>query len=195
MRSKKPLVESCTILETKPIKHHTRGVKEKKDINDVLKTNTGINVCFWFEYEADSFLVVAMPNSEPQRIVLTTLFLRYGEWILMRCDCGHKAAKLYCPKGEVEFKCRTCWDLRYKSTNYNRHNRVDQLGKELELNRKLSNEMMNIKRPVYNGSPTKRAIRIKKLQHMVSIIRNRHENRNSKRELMRSWKRQRSQYI
>jgi hypothetical protein len=195
MQSMKPFVEDCIILESKQLKKTFGRIRKIEQINDMLLTNTGNEVWFWVEYEADSFLVVSLINSEPQRIVLSNLMLRYGDRTLLRCSCGYKAAKLYAPKGETEFKCRSCWNLRYKSSNFNRFSRVDQLGKEMALNDKLAEEYLKITRPIYSGLPTKRAIRIEMLKYKARLIREKHLKRNTKKELISNWNKQRSQYI
>jgi hypothetical protein len=193
MPSIKPFVEDSAILDSKQLKSEFYKIRQKEEINNVLRTNLGTEIWYWAEYEADTFLVVALPNKEPQMIVLTTIMLRYGYRTLLRCPCGYRAAKLYLPHKGEEFKCRYCYNLRYKVSNYNKFNRVDQLEKELNLNNKLSDELLKINRPIYNGLPTKRAISIAKLKYKARVINERHIKRNMNREIIYNWKRQRSQ--
>ena len=193
--SNKKFVEDCIILDSKKLKGVFAQIRKKKYINDMFTTNKGSVVYFWPEYEADTFLTVSVVNNEPQKIVLTTLYLRYGERTLFRCECGYRAAKLFLPSNGTEFKCRSCWNLRYKVSNFNRNNKVDQLGKEMDLNDKLRNAILSTKRPLYKGMLTKRAIRIERLKYKANNIRRKHENRNSKREIISNWNRQRSKCI
>lgn len=195
MPSTKPFVEDSAILDSKQLKSEFYKIRKKEEVNNVLRTNLGNEIWYWPEYEADSFLVIALPNSLPQRIVLSTILLRYGERTLFRCECGYRATKLYLPRNGTEFKCRTCYKLRYKISNFNKFNKVDQLEKELQLNTKLANELARIKRPVYNGFPTKRAIRVEKLKYNVRIIHEKHQRRNANKEIISNWNRQRSQYF
>ncbi len=198
MTSKKPFVEDGLILDSKQLKEAFRKIRKGEDINDLLQLGKGISAYYWSEYEADTFLTVAVSGYQPQRIVLSTLILRYGYRTLFRCECGYKAAKLYMPRSCNEFKCRSCYNLRYKSSNFNKTNSVDILKKGFDLEEKLRFEYDSITRPVYRGLPTKRILGLQTLFNKLKMVAIKHE-RNNKRKanqaIISSWNRQRNQCI
>src|SRR3989338_270088 len=109
MPSVKPFVEDVAGLDSKQLRTAFAKIRKREEVNDIVRTSLGATIPYWSEYEADSFLVVAVEDCLPQRIVLTTITLRYGERTLFRCPCGYRVAKLYLSHKSEEFKCRTCW--------------------------------------------------------------------------------------
>ncbi len=115
------------------------------------------DITYWQENDNDqSVWSISVKGNEPQEINMEWESITYGERPYFRCECGHRATKLYLPANSHEFKCRDCHNLHYQLTTFNRYS-IN--GKKLyQLNRlnKLSNNRASMSRIFYEGKFTKR---------------------------------------
>lgn len=103
------------------------------------------------------------------KIPLTTTQCRYGgkrywftcPWYKSGRYCGRRVATLY--KDGDFFACRHCYDLTYSSRKSNRRNNFFALFNVLTLQQRMEGLEAKIKRPYYNGKPTRKQRQLEKL--------------------------------
>ncbi len=103
------------------------------------------------------------------KIPLTTTPCRYGgkrfwftcPWYKSGKYCGRRVGTLY--KDGDYFACRHCYDLTYSSKKTNRRYNLFPLFNVLTLQKKMEDLEETIKRPYYNGKPTRKQRQLEKL--------------------------------
>lgn len=109
------------------------------------------------------------------RIPLTTTPCRYGgnrywficPWSKNGAYCGRRVGKLY--KDGDYFACRHCYELTYASRNTNRKYKFFPFFNAITIEDKIEELRKKIKRPYYNGRPTKRQQQLEKLFAQADI--------------------------
>jgi hypothetical protein len=109
------------------------------------------------------------------KIPLTTTPCRYGgkrywfvcPWYKNGVYCGKRVGTLY--KDGDYFACRHCYDLTYSSRKVNRRYKMFPLFNVLNLEEKIEELHMQIKRPYYRGRPTRKQRQLEKLYGMSNI--------------------------
>ena len=114
-------------------------------------------ISYWYEDPEDwSVWSISVNGSDPQEVKIEWEPITYGERAYFRCECGHRATKLYLPPNGHEFKCRSCHDLRYQLTTFNRYSVAGRKIYQANRLNKLSNNRAGMSRIFYNGNYTKR---------------------------------------
>lgn len=145
------LVEECFVLTPRDVGR--RNDRVRKIGGNALERRADIS--YWFDnMDEPTRLFVCIAGHKPQSFAWEEVEITFGDTAYFYCACGYRAAKLYLPPNESEFKCRKCHGLRYEITTINR---ASASGRALyRLNRmiKLANsrEKINV---FYNGDFTK----------------------------------------
>ena len=122
------------------------------------------DISFWTERENGGlFLFAAAPNCEAQRIELEEFFSPIIDRTYFRCECGRRAFKLYLPPHKTLFKCRPCYKLRYILTTFNPNTEHGRARYQFIRMEKLSQQRMEISKPMYKGRYTTRFLRFLRL--------------------------------
>lgn len=85
-----------------------------------------------------------------------------GERYWFLCMCKRRVGVLYGDGNS--FLCRHCHNLSYESKNRNTRSSFNELGKALRIREKIKTLNKELKRPVYNGEPTKKWRKLEKLR-------------------------------
>jgi len=109
------------------------------------------------------------------KIPLATTPCRYGgkrywficPWYKSGVYCGKRVGTLY--KDGDYFACRHCYELTYNSRKVNRRYKMFSLFNAFTLEHKIEELHKQIKRPYYQGKPTKKQRRLEKLYEMSGI--------------------------
>lgn len=108
------------------------------------------------------------------KIPLTTTPCHYGgkrywficPWHTNGKYCGRRVGALY--KDGDYFACRHCYNLSYSSRNVNRRYKLFCMFNTLTLEQKVEELEKQIKRPYYQGKPTKKQAKLIKFQNQLS---------------------------
>lgn len=147
-------VENSFVLTPKEVLHNLRVVMGHKDAS---YTKPPANVNYWLEDESDpSVVLVTVDGKEPQRITVEFEEVTFGARSYFRCDCGHKATKLYLPPCGARFACRKCHGLQYQLASFDRHSVAGRKIYRMNRLHKLSNSRASMGRIFYNGKYTKK---------------------------------------
>ena len=115
------------------------------------------DITYWQEDSNDkSIWSISVTGSEPQEIAMEWEPVTYGERPYFRCECGHRATKLYLPPNGHKFKCRECHNLHYQLTTFNRYSIAGRKLYQVNRLNKLSNNRAGMSRIFYNGNYTKK---------------------------------------
>ncbi len=106
------------------------------------------------------------------KIPLTTTPCRYGgkrywftcPWSKGGVYCGRRVGTLY--KDGDYFACRHCYELTYSSRKVNRRYRMYPLFNILTLEQKIEELSKQVKRPYYQGRPTRKQKQLEKLYNL-----------------------------
>ncbi len=106
------------------------------------------------------------------KIPLTTTPCRYGgkrywftcPWSKGDVYCGKRVGTLY--KDGDYFACRHCYELTYSSRKVNRRYRMYSLFNILTLEQKIEELSKQVKRPYYQGRPTRKQKQLEKLYNL-----------------------------
>lgn len=106
------------------------------------------------------------------KIPLTTTPCRYGgkrywftcPWSKGGVYCGRRVGTLY--KDGDYFACRHCYELTYSSRKVNRRYRMYPLFNILTLEQKIEGLSKQVKRPYYQGRPTRKQKQLEKLYNL-----------------------------
>ncbi len=106
------------------------------------------------------------------QVWLTWTACRYGGkrfWFL--CPyCGRRVGTLYLAGISTKFQCRICSDLTYESRNEPRSYRSNALFYLVNLHGKIQQLSKNTKRRLYAGRPTKKAIKLHRMENLLHHI-------------------------
>lgn len=156
----KTLVESCFILDTKLIKKDLRLAREHKEgvsgFFNMLLGSIKTVADYYIEYQPEHDYLVIQYSEVEQRVKLTESELKFGPRSWFVCDCGCRVGKLYMPQGGKEFKCRSCHNLVYELTTFDRNSKQGQFKYNFNRLIKSVNIRESMRSIFYNGTYTAR---------------------------------------
>jgi len=123
------------------------------------------------------------------KIPLTTTTCRFGgkrywfvcPWYKRGVYCGRRVGTLY--KDGYYFACRHCYELSYSSRNANRRYKMFPLFSILTLEQQIEELHKQIRRPYYQGKPTRKQRRLEKLYAQTGVNYKQYVSSNPKNRL------------
>lgn len=109
-------------------------------------------------------------GSNYQIIPLDTTECYFGTNVYMLCTCGKRCQILYMRRDNMtRFACRSCLNLKYEMTTFNRNTQLGPYSGLLHKYNKLAEKQLKVKRIDYNGKMTRKAKSIMKLSRKMNI--------------------------
>ena len=103
----------------------------------------------------------AKKSRQYQEIYIDTTQTKFGQKPYLLCKCGHRG-KLYLRPDAYFWSCRKCLNLRYVLTMFNKQSLLGSLAYQLNQCLKIELLRAKLRREIYNGSLTRKAISIMK---------------------------------
>ena len=129
------LVEECASVSIGSIKHDHRFVLDAGGESVTFDTGS---------------------NAAPQQIALAAEDITFGTRHYFLCGCGSRVSKLYLPPNKKEYRCRSCYGLRYELAVLSRTSAQGKLLYRTNRMLKLSEQRAHMNRIFYRGAYTRR---------------------------------------